>query len=74
MFNKRKKSSWRSEKALLIPINIDIWTNIRGMPKIFEQLIKKLPMKKVSKLKEFFKICLALIHDKDVVAKLVALI
>ena len=31
-------------------------------------------MKNVSKLKEFFKSCLALIHDKDVVAKLTTLI
>ena len=67
MFNKRKKSSWRSKKTLLIPINFDIWTSLRAMPKIFEQLIKKPPMKKFSKLNEFFKICLALIHDKGVV-------
>ena len=38
---------------------------VRAMPKLFEQLIRKPPMKKVSKLKEIFKICLALIHDKD---------
>ena len=31
-------------------------------------------MKKVSKLKDFFKICLALIHDKDVVEELTTLI
>ena len=31
-------------------------------------------MKKVSKLKEFFKICLALINDKYVVAELTTLI
>ena len=30
-------------------------------------------MKKVSKLKEFFKSCLALIHDRDVVAEFTAL-
>ena len=40
----------------------------------FEQLIRKPPMKKVSKLKEFFKSFLSLIHDRDVVAKLTALI
>ena len=44
------------------------------MPEIFEQLIRRIPTKKVSKIKEFFKICLALIHDKDVVMELVALI
>ena len=31
-------------------------------------------MKKVSKLKEFFKSCLALIQDRDVVAELTTLI
>ena len=44
------------------------------MPEGFEQLIRKKPMKKVSKLKYFFKNCLALINDKDVVAELAALI
>ena len=44
------------------------------MPKIFEQLIRRLPTKKVSKLKEFLKICLELIHDKYVVEKLTTLI
>ena len=44
------------------------------MPERFEQLIRKPPMKKVSKLKEFFKSFLALIHDKDVGAKLKTLI
>ena len=44
------------------------------MPKWSEQLLKKPPMKKFSKLKEFFKIFLALIHDKDVVTELEALI
>ena len=44
------------------------------MPEGFEQLIRKKPMKKVSKLKEFFKICLALINDKDVVVELTTLI
>ena len=45
----------------------------RAMPKTFEQLIKNPPMKNVSKLKEFFKICLALIHDRDGVAVLTTL-
>ena len=44
------------------------------MPKQFEQLIKKPPMKKVSKLKEFFKSCLSLINDKYVVVELTTLI
>ena len=44
------------------------------MPERFEQLIKKSPMKKVSKLKEFFKSCLALINDKDDVTELTTLI
>ena len=43
---------------------------LRAMPEQFEQLIRKLPMKKVSKLKDFFKICLALTNDKGVVAEL----
>ena len=47
---------------------------VRSMPERFEQLIRRSPMKKVSKLKEFFKSCLALINDKDVVAELTALI
>ena len=44
------------------------------MPKIFEQLIRRLPTKRVSKLKDFFKSCLALIHDKDVVTEFTSLI
>ena len=44
------------------------------MPERFEQLIRKKPMKKVSKLKYFFKIFLVLINDKDVVAEILALI
>ena len=40
---------------------------INTMSELFEQLIKKQPMKNVSKLKEIFKICLTLINDKDVV-------
>ena len=44
------------------------------MPKIFEQLIKRPPTKKLSKLKDVFKSCLALIHDKDVVGVLTTLI
>ena len=43
---------------------------VRAMPKIFEQLIGRAPMKKVSKLKDFFKTSLALIHDKYDVTKL----
>ena len=44
------------------------------MPEIFEQILMKQPMKKVSKLKYFFKICLVLIHDRDVVTELTNLI
>ena len=44
------------------------------MLKIFEQLLMKKPMKNISKLKEFFKSCLALINDKDVVTELTTLI
>ena len=40
----------------------------------FEQLIRKPLMKKVSKLKEFFKSCLALINDKSVVTEMTSLI
>ena len=44
---------------------------VRSIPKRFEQLIRKPPMKNV---REFFKICLALIHYKDEVAELTTLI
>ena len=44
------------------------------MPKRFEQLIRKPPMKKVSKIKDLFKRFLALIHDKDADAEFPALI
>ena len=47
---------------------------VRAIPERFKQLIRKPPMKKVSKLKEIFKSCLALINDKDVVAELTTLI
>ena len=47
---------------------------VKTMPKRFEELIRKTPMEKVSKLKEFFKIFLALINDKDVVVELTSII
>ena len=47
---------------------------IKNMTERFEPLITNKPMKKVSNLKEFFKSCLALINDKDVVTELTALI
>ena len=46
---------------------------VKEILKIFEQLIRKHPLKKASKLKEFFKNFLSLIHDRDVVAKLTTL-
>ena len=50
------------------------FVQVRAMPEIFEQLIRRPPTKKVSKLKEFFKSCLALIHDKYDVIELEKLI
>ena len=47
---------------------------VRAMPEIFEQLIRRSTTKKVSKLKDFFKSCLALIHDKYIVTELTKLI
>ena len=47
---------------------------VRAMPERFEQLNRNPPTKKVSKLKDVFKICLALIHDKYAIAKLTTLI
>ena len=47
---------------------------VNTIPERFEQLIRKPPMKKVSKLKEFLKSCLVLINDKDVVTELTAFI
>ena len=44
------------------------------MPERYEKLIRRIPTKKVSKLKEFFKSGLALIHEKDVVVELKTLI
>ena len=44
------------------------------MPERFEQLFRKQLIQKVSKLKEFFKICLLLIHDIDVFVELTALV
>ena len=51
-----------------------IFGQLRAMPERYEQLIKRLPTKKVSKLKEFFNFFLSLIHDKDVVTGLTTLI
>ena len=42
---------------------------IKVMPEIFEQLLRKQPLKKVSKLKEFFKSYLSLINVKDAFAE-----
>ena len=47
---------------------------VKQMAERIEKLLRKQPMKKVSKIKEFFKSCLALIHDKDVVVELKSLI
>ena len=47
---------------------------VKTMLERFEQLIRKPPMKKVSKLKEFFNFFLSLINNKDVVAELTTLI
>ena len=44
------------------------------MPERFDQILRNQPMRKASKLKDFFKSCLELIHDKYVVAKLTTLI
>ena len=43
------------------------YRQVQAMPEIFEQLIKRSPTKNVSKLKQIFKSCLALIHDKDAI-------
>ena len=47
---------------------------LRAILERFEQLFKKQPTEKVSKLKYFFKIFLSLIRNKDVVAKLTTLV
>ena len=47
---------------------------VKVMLERFEQFLRNQPLKKVSKLKEFFKSCLALIHDKDAVTELTTLI
>ena len=47
---------------------------VRDMPEIFEQLIRRSPAKKVSKLKEFLNFFLALFHEKYVVTELKTLI
>ena len=49
---------------------VQVWT----IPEGFEKLIRKPQIKKVSKLKEFFKSYLALIHDKDAIVGLATLI
>ena len=57
-----------SKYAPTLPIGV------REMHEISDQLFRKKPTEKVSKLKEFFKSLLLLIHDKDVVAKLTSLV
>ena len=47
---------------------------VKTIPEQFEKLFKKKPMKKVSKIKEFFKNCLALINDKYAIIELITLI
>ena len=47
---------------------------VNVIPERFEELLRKQPLKKVSNLKYFFKSCLALINDKDVVVELKTLI
>ena len=47
---------------------------VRETPERLEQLFQKHIQKKVSKLKSFLSSCLVLIHDKDFIAELQALI
>ena len=47
---------------------------VRDIPERLEQLFQKQPIGKVSKLKEFFKSFLSLIHDKYVVVELTTLV
>ena len=47
---------------------------VREMPEGFQQIFQKQAPRKVSKLKPFLSSCLALLHDKAVVAELQALI
>ena len=61
-------------KTLCDPNQSSTSGHVRAIPESFEQLIRRPPTKKVSKLKEFFKSCLALIHDKYVVTELTTLI
>ena len=44
------------------------------MHEIFDQLFQRNPIEKVSKLNNFFKHCLALIEDKDVMEELLTLV
>ena len=50
------------------------YRQVNTIPELFEHLLRKKTLKKVSNIKEFFKICLALINDKDVVTELETLI
>ena len=56
------------------PNQLSTLGQVRTNPEWFEQLIRRLHTKKVSKLKEFFKSYLALIHNKYDVMELIALI
>ena len=67
-------SSWICDQILLNPINRRHLDKSKSCLNEFEQLFRKKPMKKVSKLKEIFKNIFALKTDKDVVIDLIALI
>ena len=63
-----------SNRNLLTHIEASRSSQVREMHEIFDEILRKQPTRKVSKLKEIFKISLALIHGKDGVAELTSLI
>ena len=69
-----KETFLEAQKYFVDPNQPSTSGQVRAMSKQFEQLLRRLPTKSVSQIKEFFKSFLALIHDKDVVTELKTLI
>ena len=73
-FHKEKKVFFNVRMEFVDTNQASTYGQVREIPERFDQILKKKPTRKVSKLKYFFKSCLALILNKDVVSELRILI
>ena len=71
---KRKQAFLDVRPKFVDPEQPSTLAEVEEMPERFQQIFRKQAPRKVSKLKPVLSSCLALLHDKDVIAELQALI